>query len=295
MKPLLAATAKTLKDIQFPCYCTPKIDGIRCLIYNGQAVSRSLKPIRNRHVQDTLKDLSDGFDGELILRKPSTFNEISSAIMSEKGKPDFVYCVFDNWEWGRLTYLERIAEIAGPEPHWGIKISDVRPEFLPVVPTTINNEQEFLEYEEKCLSQGFEGVMIRNDSHYKFGRSTVREGILLKWKRFVDGEAEILEFIEELENQNVKTKDNLGHSQRSSHQENMVPKGTLGALRVRDLDTGVEFKIGTGFDAALRLKIWRKHNEYADKIVKYKAQPHGAKDKPRFPVFLAFRDPDDMS
>ncbi len=285
MKPILAATAKSLKDIKFPCYCTPKIDGIRCLTIGGQGVSRTLKPIRNEFVQKKLSDfLPDGLDGELLLRTEAEFRRVSSAIMATKGEPDFVYAVFDLWNHvGK--YLDRIDCLKALNlPNW----------IMPLVPKKIHNEQEFLKYEDKCLADGFEGLIVRNDGRYKFGRSTVNEGLLLKWKRFEDGEASITAFVEQLENQNVKTRDNLGHGVRSSHKGNLVPKGTLGALMVVDLKTGVEFKVGTGFDDALRAEIWNNTEDYADKIVKYKAQPHGKKDKPRFPVFLGFRDPEDM-
>ena len=64
---------------------------------------------------------------------------------------------------------------------------------------------------------------------------------------------------------------------------------------MRDLTTGVEFEIGTGYTAKQRAEFWT--SQPVGKIVKYKFQPAGAKDegKPRFPVFLGFRDKADMS
>jgi DNA ligase-1 len=58
--------------------------------------------------------------------------------------------------------------------------------------------------------------------------------------------------------------------------------------------TGVEFEVGTGFDDGLRLAIWKNKDYYGKKIVKYKFFPTGSKDKPRFPVFLGFRDAIDI-
>ena len=63
-KPLLAGKFDPAKA-KFPYAATPKIDGIRFLIVNGQAVSRSFKPIRNKYIQDLLSTaLPDGVDGE---------------------------------------------------------------------------------------------------------------------------------------------------------------------------------------------------------------------------------------
>ena len=74
----------------------------------------------------------------------------------------------------------------------------------------------------------------------------------------------------------------------------MVKMGTLGALRVRDVKTQVEFKIGTGYDDALRQEIWDHQKKYSKLLVKYKYQAAGAKDAPRFPVFIGFRDENDL-
>jgi DNA ligase-1 len=166
---------------------------------------------------------------------------------------------------------------------------------IKIVPQiTIRTPAELLEYEEECLNQGYEGVMIRSvDGPYKFGRSTAREGYLLKFKRFEDAEAEIIGFEERMHNGNELTRDLLGRAERSSHQANMVGRNDLGALVVRGINgtySGVQFNIGTGFDDADRQIIWAQRSRRLGDVVKYKYFPTGSKDKPRFPVFLGFRE-----
>jgi DNA ligase-1 len=274
---MLAGKLENLSDIKYPCYCTPKLDGIRCLIKDGKAVSRTLKPIRNKFVQLSLMDRLEGLDGELVLNGPANFNETTSAIMSEEGNPDFVYAVFDMVL--EENYLRRVDILSNVHfPNW-IKI---------IKPTKISTEKEFLEFEEKCLKEGYEGVILRQDAPYKFGRSTVKEGWMLKWKRFTDSEAVILSLEEKMTNLNPQETDKLGYSKRTSKKENLEPAGTLGNLVVED--NGIVFRIGTGFDDAMRQEIWDYGDHYIGKVVKYKYQEVGVKEAPRFPVFLGFRE-----
>lgn len=70
--------------------------------------------------------------------------------------------------------------------------------------------------------------------------------------------------------------------------------GTLGSLLVKPFNGGDLFYIGTGFSALDRQAIWDNRESYIGKIVKFKYQKHGTKDRPRIPVFLSFRDPTDM-
>ena len=123
-------------------------------------------------------------------------------------------------------------------------------------------------------------------------RSRLSLKILLKLKRFTDSEAVILDVVEEMANMNEATVDERGYTKRSSHQDNKVGKGRMGALLVRDLTTGVEFQIGTGFDAADRAEFWEQ--DMRGKIVKYKSFSIGVKDKPRFPSFLGLRSEIDL-
>jgi DNA ligase-1 len=69
----------------------------------------------------------------------------------------------------------------------------------------------------------------------------------------------------------------------------------LGSLLVRDLKSKVEFEIGTGFTEQQRVELWLDRMNLRGKLVKYKSQPVGVKDKPRFPVFLGWRDRRDLS
>jgi len=293
-KPMLAGKCESIHNLNFPVLATPKLDGIRCLIRQGkdvpEAVSRNFKPIPNRWVRAFLMEHGiPGMDGELMIRGSNNFQEVSSAVMSQDGEPDFEYWVFDHVASDLSeSYLARMDRLKAMTGHLSVTIKLV----LPVV---INSTEELTVFEEKCLAQGFEGVIVRTPSSpYKCGRSSEREGYLLKVKRFEDKEALVIGYKERLHNTNEATKDELGRTKRSSHQANMVPTGTLGALCCRTLDTKVEFDIGTGMDDALRLKLWKAKETLAGRLVKFKSQPTGVKDKPRFPVFLGFRHEDDF-
>ena len=156
--------------------------------------------------------------------------------------------------------------------------------------------KELQAYEQYCLNLGYEGVILRDpNSMYKHGRSTAKEGGLLKVKRFEDGEAGILAVEEQMHNGNEATTNELGRTQRSSHKENKVPMGKLGALVCKDLVTGIQFSIGTGFTDKLRKDMWAHRDTLIGATVKYKSFKIGVKDAPRHPVFLGMRDVDDMS
>ena len=129
---------------------------------------------------------------------------------------------------------------------------------------------------------------------YKHGRSTAKEGGLIKVKRFSDSEATILGFEEQMKNNNEKKVNELGRGQRSSHKENMIPKGTLGALVVKDTSTGVEFNLGSGFTDSVRDQLWKYKTDLIGQTVKYKYFDIGVKDAPRHPVYLGIRIPEDM-
>lgn len=292
-KPLLASTLTDKLTLQFPYLASPKLDGIRCVIVDGVALSRTLKPIPNLHIQSLLGHSAlDGLDGEIICGSPTdpdAFRNTTTVVMSHNKVEDFVFHVFDKYTHHENPFIDRLSEAE--------KIVEAfnRP-YVAVVPHRhIFGKEELDTYEAQHLELGFEGVMLRDPNGvYKYGRNTPKGHILIKVKRFTDGEAIITGFKEQESNQNEKQVNELGRSKRSTHQEGKVLTDTLGMLIAKDVKTGVMFGIGTGFSAEERQLIWDNRDAYTKKIVKYKHFTVGVFEKPRFPVYLGLRDPIDL-
>ncbi len=296
-KPMLSATVDDVTKLRFPLLASHKLDGVRAIVRNGVLVSRNLKPIPNHHVQQLFGRAElEGLDGELIMgdpADPAAFRLTSSAVMSHEGEPAVAFYVFDlvipdpdltfN---GRLVILQaKLKQLKRRD----VKLLDQ---------ATVHGQDELDAFETLSLDRGYEGVMLRSkDGLYKHGRSTFKEHGLMKLKRFEDAEAKVLGFDEQLHNANEATTNALGAKERSSKKAGMVGKNTLGALRVVGLNgpyKGVEFNIGSGFDAATRDAIWENQSKWTGAVVKYKYFPIGSKDAPRFPVFLGVRSKSDM-
>jgi len=295
-KPTLAVNADFTK-IQYPVYASPKLDGIRCSIVDGKALSRTLKQIPNKHIygQLSIKWLN-GLDGELIIGSPTSktcYTESVSGVMRHEGEPAYTYYVFDCHDYPDSTYRHRwdyLFEMLGNNKR-GHEFQQI----CLLEQNLLHNEAEMLAYEAAKVEEGYEGIILRSpEAPYKFGRSTVKEGYLLKVKRFEDSDAEIIGFEEEMYNGNEAEVNELGRTKRSSAQAGKVGKNTLGAFHVRDVVSGIEFSIGTGLTAADRQHFWDNRNDYSGKIVKYKFFAVGVKIAPRHPVFLGMRDAKDM-
>lgn len=305
-KPMLAATLDngSLHKLTWPLIASPKVDGIRCFIHPRLGpVTRSLKPIPNEHIRKVLTYADFvGLDGELVigdLRHPQVFNATTSGVMSHGGDPKFTYWVFDRMDPfqndAQKPYRTRLgdtAEFVTTNADYGD--SEVFPiKLLPHV--WVHNTEELEAYEQECLGQGFEGIMLRkHDGPYKFGRSTMREHYLVKVKRWQDVDAIIEGYEPLLRNNNEATLSELGYTKRSSHQANKDADDTrVGKFRVRGCDErwdGVEFSVGSGLTDAQRLEYRQSIDSLIGRKVVAKYLPHGSIDAPRFPIWKGFRD-----
>ena len=287
MKPLLAYTVEDTSTLKYPLFASVKLDGIRCLVIDSVAYSRNMKPIKNEYVQKCIgKPEYNGLDGELIVGDifaKDCYRQTNSGVMSKDGEPDFKFYVFDRWDMGNFKFETRYTNIP-------------KLPFVEIVSQwEMNSEGELLMFETELLEKGAEGVMVRSvDGIYKNGRSTAKDGILGKVKRFSDAEYRIVGFVERMHNANEATRNELGYIERSSHKDNLVGRGDLGALVLETAD-GQKFNCGTGFDDALRAEIWANKDAYIGRMAKVKSFLIGVKDLPRFPVFLGFRDEGDIS
>jgi DNA ligase-1 len=282
-KPMLSADASgvDLSSLKYPLLVSPKLDGVRCILWEGVAYSRNAKPIRNRFVQAWAAD-KHNLDGELIVGSPTeglVLNRTQSGVMSFDGEPDFSYHLFDspNSEWREFVYRwdHVTRENVGED------------RIVRVQHTLVHGPEGLQELEEDYLYEGYEGVMLRSPAGpYKHGRSTMREGYLMKLKRFTDGEGVVASIHEGEHNENEAVIDELGRTKRSSHAENKTASGMLGHMILED-----GFKVSPGtMTHSERINFFAHPELLVGKTIHWRMFGYGVKDKPRFRRYYGIRE-----
>lgn len=297
-KPTLACDADLTK-VKLPLLLLPKIDGVRGVVRTSGLVGRSLKPFKNRVLTGTLsRPELLGLDGELVygsITAEGACRTTTSAVNTIKGDVfDMTFNVFDDASDPTLPYAERYFNA-----HCRVlALPDDLKHYVKIVPCSVVETVEHIENTySSLLAEGYEGVILRDPAAaYKYGRATLKEGSYLRIKPSADDEAVVLSLEEAEANNNEATINELGHTERSSHQDNKEGKGMVGALICRDIKTGNEIKVGAGkLTHEERVYYWLNHNEIVGKVIKYRHLTVGVKDKPRHARFIGFRAEEDMS
>lgn len=122
------------------------------------------------------------------------------------------------------------------------------------------NNQEVFAYLDEVVKNGGEGLVAREPNLIY---ENTRSSKILKIKKFKDDECKVIKI-------------NKGSGKYSD---------VMGSLDCKDIKRGVIFKIGSGFDDKMR-----KNPPKIGQIITYKYQNLTKNNKPRFPVFLRFRD-----
>ena len=162
--PMLAKEYESYnKNMEF---IQPKLDGVRCNIFNGKAISRRNKPFYSvNHIIAEL-NIPDGIhlDGELYNHSlKNDFNKIVSLVKKERIDDDQLkeieslveYHIYDMWDDNNphLTFSKRneiINRLFSGLNH------------VKIVPTfKINSEEELEQHRIQFIEQGYEGAILR--------------------------------------------------------------------------------------------------------------------------------------
>lgn len=278
--------------ILFPLYGAPKIDGFRCVLGSRPLTSR-LSPFPNRFFNQEMADLLKEplLDSEVVVGKrrgKGVLQRTSSGLTSVEGEPDFRLWCFDTPQVGynKRDRLQLTKQIVDHLDHPRIRL---------LRHTLIEDRAHLDEFLEQHLDLEFEGVILYSPlGHYKFGKGTLREQVMLKIKPFDTAEGRIKGWFEEMENTNEAKREVTGKLKRSSAKSGKKAKGTLGGFILDDIKDRVEVRVGGGFTKEQRQGLWRliqeDPNALLGKLVRYKKQRMGQKDKPRHPNFVDFVD-----
>jgi len=198
-KPMLAHKYEDV-HITFPCYAQPKLDGIRCIIKaDGMWTRNGKKIVSCPHVFDELETVFEMypdliFDGELYNHQfKHDFNKITSLVKKTKPTED------DLKESSKLIEYH-IYDLPSSNKPFDDRLEDLQDlmsalfncfsssSVVYVTTQEANNQEELDTLYHEWMEEGYEGQMIRTNSHYENKRSKS----LLKRKEFSDDEFEIL-------------------------------------------------------------------------------------------------------
>lgn len=315
-KPMLACDWYEEK-VKFPCIVQPKLDGVHSLNRHGKCVGRSLKPHENRYTTERFsKPEYHGFCGEKIdddlgVTHPDLCRITSGNLRRIEGEPNIRWVLFDyvTEETKNLGYAERIVHLRKVLSNIQSTYVSNRPKMEIIQSNFVNSIEELLKLEEDYLEQGYEGIIIRNpNAPYKYGRCGKTFMGCWRIKRFIEEEILVDKINEGQHNANEATKNELGRTERSTHQENMQPNGLLGnieGITLKDIldpqsgkvliPKGERVTVSPGeMDHKMRKFYFDNPNEIVGHVIKFKMFPKGVKDKPRFPTYVSHRNSNDI-
>lgn len=273
----------------FPKLVSLKLDGIRAVFKDGELLARSLKPIRNKQIQEKFSNITTYsklgliFDGEFYSHE-LTFQEISSVVnSSDKEVPDSLkFHCFDfidsenydeEFELRFQKFQERLYSFENVVVLKQLKA---------------NSKKDIDRLFEKAIKKDYEGLILRDPKgRYKCGRSTVNEGLLLKVKPFETFDAKVIAIEERHENLNVSQKNELGNSFKRNTKDMKSGVGIASVL-VTEYN-GYEVKPTLTGTEEFRKEIWDNQEKYIGKMFEYKGMEIGMKDVPRHPTFIRWR------
>jgi DNA ligase-1 len=278
-----------LNTLRYPLIASTKIDGIRLIVKDGKLFTRSLKPQMSANIQSRFKFLADIsskfkvlFDGELYSHSIS-FNELSGQCRAYDAPiaDDLSFWCFDILNepvetTPQYDYEERTRVIKSHE-------SKRLYPFFKVVPTkVVNSRKEVEDYFAEVLAQGYEGLILRNPKGgYKFGRGTIKEGIIYKLKPFVTIDDKIVGIIQatEVRDGAEKKTNELGRSVTSKKKDDRILIEKAAAFVV--MYEGLPLKVTISETDEKKIEIWKHQDKYIGKYVEYKGLKIGMKDLPR--------------
>ena len=276
------------------------VHNCRMLVRNGIATGRSMKKYKNKRMTEYFSQpCFEGFDMEIgatYPNDPDLCRLSTSVVNTIEGKlPEFAV-IFDylHPDVIHLEYKDRMKYLATYLDETNLP-SEV--ELIYSNEYLVSDAEDLADAYANALEDNYEGLIIRKqEGLHKSGRCTVKEANYLRMKPTGDSEGIVTSVEEAYENLNVAKVNDLGYTERSTHKENMRPKGMVGALWLKDIHSGSVVKIGSGkLTHEERTYYFENQDKIIGQLVKYAFLATGQKDKPRHPRYISHRSWEDMS
>ena len=316
--PLLAPNQEIdINKLSYPLLGSYKLDGCRLLPKDGRLVTRSLKNLPN-------KQLNEKFE---FLRKFSETNVMPDGEIYAHGIPfQFIVSCFmtqdytaksaiKNWEklcvehdfnMSRQEVFDKLKfycfdvvyneEYSTPfeKRYRNLELlhieSDINNLCVRVDHKILNNPQEVEEYFQEALENGYEGLILRNPTGiYKFDRASIKQNIIFKYKPFVTTDT-IIKGITQATQVNADAEKTVNEKGRSVTSKKAGDRHLIEKAQGFIVEfEGKELTVPIAMTDEQKKYIWTHQEEYVGKYIEYKYMAVGMKDVPRIPKFVRMR------
>jgi len=320
-KPLLAPNQEiNLDELSYPILASTKLDGIRVIFYKGKILTRSLKALPNKQLNqkfEPIRQYSEDYnlilDGE-IYAHDIPFQFIISCFMTQDYENKLAIKKWDKLCEEHDFYMTReevfnrlkfycfdCVENDNFDKEFSVRVEDVykvalglNSLIIPVRQNRVSSKEEIEAYFDKVLKDNYEGLILRSlDGRYKCGRGTIKEGIIYKVKPFRTFDAKIIDVIQSTEvNEDAEKKMNeLGRSvtSKKKNDRHLIDKASAFLVNYEDK----ELKVTLAMTDEEKEEVWKNKENYIGRTIEYKGMLVGAKDVPRHPVMIRFRNDKD--
>jgi DNA ligase-1 len=253
------------KDIKFPCFVQPKLDGVRCIFRNGVLTSRQGKVFPNmEHITNDLQHVKEVLDGELY-SDTLTFQQFVGLVRKKKHNDAeklllrqvrfWVYDIVND-----KPFEERKDAIS----HLFYEYKDVWAFMDEVQTFECNTKDDIKMFHARFVAEGKEGLIIRNKAGLY--QLAARSKDLQKYKEFEDAEYTVVNFT-----------DGEGSE-----------KGLV--IWICETESKKQFSVRPRGSHEDRAEIFNNAADYLGKKLTVRYQELTEDGIPRFPVGIAFRD-----
>ena len=239
--------------LKFPCFGSPKIDGVRAKFKNSIFYSRNGHPyIGLDHLKLQLKSITDELDGELTVPGVS-FQVGSGWIRNHELTPNATFNVFElpTYESSFITRLALMDDL-----HL------VGEDIYKVFHQLLNNESEVMKFYNECRSLGYEGAVIKP---YNYAYKGTRSYNWMKMKNMDTIDVEVIDVYEG----KGKYKNQMG--------------GVIVEFK------GKLNRIGGGWSDSQRKDFWEKHTRIIGKTIEVTYMEETDEGNMRHSRFIRFR------
>jgi len=332
LKPQLITNDPIPEDAPFPRLMSEKRHGICVIVHPDYdlILGRSLKPIKNIQFQERFKPVLDFCKEQKIMIQGEAhiegcisddmthfLNTIDLNKMSKKSKEE----IKKNIEKGKY-HLKEEEYYSLPQEmkiyifdtfNFGIQDGNIEPylsridrchlftitfpHLLRVIPQIkIYSKLEEDEYFEEIMKKGGEGLVIRYNKPYKFGRTSPKELIAYKRLPVNTFDAKIIAINQATEvNPEAEKKTNeLGYSVTSKKKNDRIPieqakdfQVEMTTERGETIDFGVSMK---GFNHEDRKEVWKNPQDYVGRWIEFESKEYKGIGRPKSAKFIRFRN-----